>query len=106
MKQGLKKNEQQQLIEQFQQRVADDTTLLENSNILSSINLSQFTTPSLPTSFPTLFTNPSSNTNNFTAPTIGGPNSGDKSTAANKFNESVRKIMTGGWRSNKKEEEK
>ncbi|RIA90779.1 Vps53-like protein [Glomus cerebriforme] len=107
---GLKKNEQQQLTEQFQQRVADDTTLLENSNILSSITLSQFITPSLPTSFPTLFSNPSlssNNSNNFTTSTIGS-NLADKS-AANKFNESVRKIMAGGWRrtdSNKKEDEK
>ncbi|CAG8483524.1 16677_t:CDS:10 [Rhizophagus irregularis] len=100
---GLKRNEQQQITEQFQQRVADDTTLLENSNILSSITLSQFTTPT----FPALF-NPSNNTNNFTTPTNGNSNLTDKSTA-NKFNESVKKIMSGGWRrtdSNKKEEEK
>ncbi|PKK67113.1 vacuolar protein sorting-associated protein 53 [Rhizophagus irregularis] len=100
---GLKRNEQQQITEQFQQRVADDTTLLENSNILSSITLSQFTTPT----FPGLF-NPSNNTNNFTTPTNGNSNLTDKSTA-NKFNESVKKIMSGGWRrtdSNKKEEEK
>ncbi|CAI2168563.1 16218_t:CDS:10 [Funneliformis geosporum] len=106
---GLRRNEQQQLIEQFQQRVADDTTLSENSNILSSINISQSIAPSLPSSFPTLFTNPSpsSNANYQSSQTIGGSNS-DKS-AANKF-ESVRKIMTVSWRrndsSNKKEDEK
>ncbi|GBB95458.1 hypothetical protein RclHR1_02540012 [Rhizophagus clarus] len=107
---GLKRNEQQQLTEQFQQRAADDTTLLENSNILSSITISQFNTPSLPTAFPALF-NPSlsaSNTNNLTSLNTGNSNTTDKS-AANKFNESVKKIMSGGWRrtdSNKKDEEK
>jgi hypothetical protein len=47
-----------------------------------------------------------SNTN--TSLTTGNTNLTDRSTT-NKFNESVKKIMSGGWRrtdSNKKEEEK
>ncbi|RHZ45916.1 hypothetical protein Glove_642g7 [Diversispora epigaea] len=124
---GLKKNEQQ-IIEIFQQRILNYPKLSENSNIMSSITLSPFiTAPTLPSSFPTLFSTPiipiidrnnnnnsyyysnngggGSNNNNFSIGTLITDNNNNNNnnnrtgTTANKLNESFRKVLAGrSWR--------
>ncbi|CAG8609266.1 4106_t:CDS:10, partial [Gigaspora rosea] len=105
---GLKKNEQQQLTEIFQQKILEHLTLPESSSIMSSLTssmtsitsapLSQFITP-LPTSFPTLLNNvPLAAAERITSMT---PSSfADRSgSAATKFNESFKKVLNSrNWR--------
>ncbi|CAG8705635.1 2645_t:CDS:10, partial [Acaulospora morrowiae] len=105
---GLKKAEQQQIIDVFQQRVLNHPDLPENSNIMSSVTLPTFITPSLPSSFPTLFSTPVGGGLNSVMPAtaerlasgIASSAIADQSgAAAKKFNESFRKVLKGrGWR--------
>ncbi|CAG8439263.1 11268_t:CDS:10 [Acaulospora colombiana] len=97
---GLKKAEQQQIIEVFQQIVSKNPDLPENSNIMSSITLPPFITPSLPSSFPALFSTPVGGSLNNVVPErfVSGISSSaivDQSGAVKKFSE-IRKVLN--WR--------
>ncbi|KAG9295649.1 hypothetical protein G9A89_002967 [Geosiphon pyriformis] len=83
---GLKKFEQQPIIDIFQQRIQENPTLQENSNILSLLT---WTSTIIPQSFPIIL-------NNASLLASDRISIGDRSgAAATRFNEGVRKVLAG-----------